>query len=141
MGDCEAILVHLSSVFFWGGYKKHLMKQVWMQFSKPEQSRKRKRKCDQNSSCKYPFHFLTKSTDLSHQRLTRCPCSRVGVASTKSVCSDIRAFLHKNNDNLDWKHVPPSDIYPEKVGHSESNARAHTTKKTDLIRASHFRPP
>ena len=145
MGDCEAILVHLSNVFFWGGYKiwrarKHLVKQVWMKFSMPEQSRKRKRKFDQNSSaCKYPFHFLTKSADLAHQRLTRCPCSRVGATSTKSV-SDIRPFLCKNNDSLDWKHVSPSSdiLDPKKVGQCESHVRA---KKTDLIRASNFQPP
>src|SRR6185503_9820000 len=95
MGDCEAILAHLSRVFFWGGYKiwctrKRLARQVWKLFNKAEPKRKQKRNFDQNpSACKYPFHFLIKSADLSHQRLTRCPCSRVEAKPTKSACSDI----------------------------------------------------
>ena len=152
MGDCEAVLAHLRDAFFWGGYKiwctrKRLVRQVWKQFNKAERKRKQKKKIfDQNpSACKHPFHFLTKSADLSHQRLTRCPCSRVETKPTKSVCSDIRSFLVEctRNDSLDWKHgnsAAASDISDtNKVGQNGSSER--TTKKTDLIRASNFRPP
>ena len=146
MGDCEAVLAHLRDAFFWGGYKiwctrKRLVRQVWKQFNKAERKRKQKKKIfDQNpSACKHPFHFLTKSADLSHQRLTRCPCSRVETKPKKSVCSDIRSFLVEctRNDSLDWKHgnsAAASDISDtNKVGQNGSHER--TIKKTDLIRS------
>ena len=142
MGDCEPILDHLSKTFFWGGYniwkaRKRLAKQQWERLQNMQQKRKPKRKGDKNeSACKNPFHYLLKASDLSRQRLTRCPCSKAET-KPKFVETDLRAFMRKvGPDALDRKHTAPVSS----LGGQEIDGLAQT-RKADLIRVSHFHPP
>ena len=118
MGECDSILENLSKVLFWGGYKiwrqrQRLMSLAWERFRNFKHKKKRKK--EQNTACKNPFHFLTKSADLSHQRMTRCPCSLVKLPKRKF---DIRSFVTTSSS--------PS-IQPSKRSH--------------LVRTSQFQPP
>ena len=102
-----------------------------------QQKRKPKRKGDKNeSACKNPFHYLLKASDLSRQRLTRCPCSKAET-KPKFVETDLRAFMRKvGPDALDRKHTAPVSS----LGGQEIDGLAQT-RKADLIRVSHFHPP
>src|SRR6185503_456879 len=82
-------LSRLRRAFLWGSYKRR----------KKSTQQKRSRKGKNCSNCKSPFHFLKKIADLSKQRLTKCPCSR--IEKSKSVLPDIRArFSAKFNKSM-----------------------------------------
>ena len=118
MGDCDADLLHLRKCLFWGGYtiwkaRKRLVARYWKSMEKAQQGNQQR----DSSSCKSPFHFWTKVADLSKQRITRCPCSRVQPKQTSLI--DIRLFLstdsricenipvsnYNMSDGLDRKHI------------------------------------
>ena len=72
----------ISKTLFWSGYsiwkkRKALYKNFWTNTAPEEWKSHRKGKKEKRqqtfSSCGNPFHFLTKSKDLSKQRLTKCP--------------------------------------------------------------------
>ena len=118
MGECDSILDNLSKVLFWGGYKiwkqrQRLVRQVWGRFRVIKQKRRKKR--EQITACKSPFHFLSKFADLSRQRVTRCPCSLVSPPKRKF---DIRSFIT----------IP-------------SSPSMQPRKRSRLMRTSQFRPP
>jgi hypothetical protein len=112
MGECDSALLELRKTFFWDNYRiwkkrKSLISQYW---NNPQLKNKSGRKNTSDiTMCKNPFHFLKKVTDISKQRLTRCPCSKVKFK--KTFFPDIRALLDYDsvpiinvNDGLDRKH-------------------------------------
>ena len=118
MGECDSILDNLSRVLFWGGYRiwkqrQRLVRQAWERFRIVKHKRKKKK--EQSTACKSPFHFLSKFVDLSHQRVTRCPCSLVNVPKRKF---DIRSFITIS-----------------------SSPSMQPRKRSRLVRTSQFQPP
>jgi hypothetical protein len=143
MGTCESVLSELQNICFWGGYqiwrtRKALMKQVW-DFMKPRKRKQRRKKNNENvSACRNPFHFLTKFTDFSHQKVTRCPCSLVETKKRKSAFLDIRVLFSQQptqNTNITTLHheqnfSPLSQLY-----------LPCAKKQASVIRLAHFKPP
>jgi hypothetical protein len=152
--DPEPLLDSLRKVFFWGGYKiwktrNRLIKHYWKSKGQ-DRSKQRHWKGRNVSNCKHPFHFLKKIADLSKQRLTRCPCSR--IQRIRSPLPDIRTHLkitqntslkkgsqtirsvlvrrsHSKNltDHLDHKHLP--------ILHKDNRSPT----QADAIRSEHDR--
>jgi len=149
-GDPEAALERLRWTFFWGGYqiwkaRKALVTSYWKSVGmKPK---KRKSAKDPPTACKNSFHFLVKHADLSKQRLTKCPCSRVRKETSSTKSSDITSFFikpkkisqHKRykkyqqhtsqTDRLDIKHIPKVPLPMRMIIKSQD----------DIIRGEHDR--
>src|SRR6185503_20451622 len=94
----EAALDRLRWTFFWGGYqiwkaRKALVTSYWK--SAGLKLKKKKSAKDTPTACKNSFHFLVKHADLSKQRFTKCPCSRVRKETSSTKSSDITSFLIK----------------------------------------------
>jgi len=141
--DSEACLDHLRKIFFWGSYRiwktrKALVTSYWesLQASKVKPKKKSRGQCE--SGCKSPFHFLVKSVDLSKQRLTRCPCSRIIQPLTRPQFRDIRPFFTPKSSKqefevksgLDMKHLP--GIKPQTLS-------LHMKTRTQAILREHDR--
>ena len=141
MGKCESVLSELQDVCFWGGYqiwrvRKAMMKHVWESMRPRKMKQKRKKIAESVSACKSPFHFLIKFTDLSHQRITRCPCSLIETKKRKSECLDIRFLLsQQSSSNISSHHDQADPLPPSQIRLSSS------IKKASMVRLSQFKPP
>ena len=151
-GDPEVVLNDLRWTSFWGGYQVWKARMLLVRTYWKNKNTKRSSKTFNSSTCKNPFHFLTKRVDLSKQKLTRCACSRVKRQLPKEKKLDISQFFEKseeilsenkdvvnfgnencNTDYLDMKHLPKM---------SSPNTRNYTrnyTSQDDMIRGEHDR--
>jgi len=149
-GDPETALDRLRWTFFWGGYqiwkaRKALVTSYWK--SAGLKLKKKKSAKDIPTACKNSFHFLVKHADLSKQRFTKCPCSRVRKETSSTKSFDITLFLikpkkmsqHKRHkkyqkhtshtDRLDMKHIPNVPVPIRMISKTQD----------DIIRGEHDR--
>ena len=88
------------------------------------------KKIDQESVCHDPFHYFRKQFEYYNQRLTKCPCSRIGTK--RSETSDIRQFLTTVPRFVD--NGPLSKFYNAQEVMLESSSTEHFVTREVKVR-------
>ena len=135
----EEVWSDVSKTLFWKGYslwkkRKALVSNLWKSVLpddwKKSSKKKSTKKIVQESVCHDPFHYFRKQFQYCDERLTKCPCSRIGTKQLKT--SDIRQFLNTVPRFVDNR--PLSKFYNAQEVMLESSSTEHFVTREVKIR-------